>query len=151
MIGEYIHIDEEIQLTRFNAEDLGRLVLYINDKGIYDNTLQIPHPYREEHARDFLNSIEQYESLNGKVKDWAVRWNGSLVGGIGLMYNYGHDSHKSEFGYWLARPFWNRGLMTRIISGFCSWVWENTGIVRLEAMIYLTNPASMRVVEKVGF
>jgi ribosomal-protein-alanine N-acetyltransferase len=54
-------------------------------------------------------------------------------------------------GYWLAEPFWGRGLTTRAVTAICDWAFENYRIVRVFATVFSHNVASIRVLEKSGF
>ena len=84
--------------------------------------------------------------------EWSLRvYTGELIGGIGLQGYYGKNAHKDKIGYWLAKPYWNKGIMTEALKTFCTTVFEMYNLVRLEAEIYPHNPASMRIVEKCGF
>ncbi len=55
------------------------------------------------------------------------------------------------FGYWLAEPFWGRGIMTAAAHACVDHVFADLPVVRLEAPVFAWNPASMRVLEKCGF
>ena len=57
----------------------------------------------------------------------------------------------AEIGYWLAEPFWGRGIVTDAVRALVPVAFEQTDIVRIQAGIFSNNPASMRVLEKCGF
>ena len=52
---------------------------------------------------------------------------------------------------WLARPFWGRGIVTEALGAVTRYAVAAHGLVRLYAMPYAWNPASARVLEKLGF
>jgi ribosomal-protein-alanine N-acetyltransferase len=60
-------------------------------------------------------------------------------------------SHRAEIGYWLAKPFWGRGIMTDVVQRLCQVGFEEFGLVKIIAYVNATNPASARVLEKCGF
>jgi len=65
----------------------------------------------------------------------------------------GEDVHRftAEMGYWLAEPFWNKGIMSEVVSRFTDFVFEKFELNRLFAEPYIHNTASARVLEKAGF
>jgi RimJ/RimL family protein N-acetyltransferase len=141
----------QIVLTELRESDLERLALLINDPVVYKNTLSIPYPYNLSNAQQYFEHVSKFESLNGYQKDWIIRKDGDLIGGIGLLYNHGFDTHNSEFGYWLATDFRGQGIMTICMSAFIEFVFSTTKIIRIEAHVFESNAASCRVLEKCGF
>lgn len=138
-------------LTQFLQSDLERLAVLINDPVVYKNTLSIPHPYRLSDAVKYFEHVKKFESLNGYQKDWVIRKDDKLIGGIGLLYNHGFDTHKSEFGYWLASDYHGQGIMTNCINPFIEFVFSNRNLMRIEAHVFEGNTGSCRVLEKSGF
>jgi RimJ/RimL family protein N-acetyltransferase len=76
---------------------------------------------------------------------------GSAAGGIGLRL--GSDIHRrtAEFGYWLGRAYWNRGIMSEAVGAFSDAAFEAFDLRRLYAEPFVNNRASARVLEKAGF
>ena len=60
-------------------------------------------------------------------------------------------THRANIGYWLAKPYWGRGLMTAAAHRFVQYAFERLEVVRLTAEVFSWNEASARVLEKVGF
>jgi RimJ/RimL family protein N-acetyltransferase len=150
--SDRIDVVDGIHLTVIDYPDAPSLVRYLNDEVFYQNTCSIPNPYTMADANAFIGSVLEYEKKNSIQRDWAIRNpQGEQIGGIGLLYSHGLKSHRSEMGYWLGKPFWNRGIMTKVVTQFCKWIFDNTTIVRLEALVFNGNDASCRVLEKSGF
>jgi ribosomal-protein-alanine N-acetyltransferase len=150
--ADRIDISDGYHLTVIDHPDAINLVKYLDDKDIFKTTCSIPHPYTIEDADKFITTVLAFEKKNKVQRDWAIRSkSGALIGGIGLLYNHGIKSHRSEIGYWLAKPFWNMGLMSKVVSGFSDHILHTTGIMRLEAQVFEDNQASGRVLEKAGF
>jgi len=51
----------------------------------------------------------------------------------------------------VGEPFWGRGIATRAVRALTEWVFATTPVVRIYAHVFEWNPASARVLEKVGF
>lgn len=147
-----IPVGQGFSLTPLLEHDVDALIEHLNDPVIFHNTLTVPYPYRSKDADIFLRSVKRFEKLNNIIKDFALRNpEGRQVGGIGILYNYGLDSHRSEVGYWLAKAYRNRGLMTQAINACVDWVWKTTDLIRLDAQVFTGNDASGKVLQKAGF
>ncbi len=142
----------EVTLSRIIPGDKPSLVRCLNERGIYDNTLLIPYPYTEKDADWWINHVTNFERMHAKQKVWAIRnQQEELIGAIGLQYKYGLHSHKDEFGYWLAKPYWGQGIMTEVVRQFTPICFTRMHLVRLEATVFAGNQASARVLEKAGY
>jgi RimJ/RimL family protein N-acetyltransferase len=123
--------------------DAPAVVEHLQCREIYENTLRIPWPYT-------LVDAEEWLAHTGAGNTFAIREpGGRLIGAAGF-----HEltpAHKSEFGYWLARPYWGQGIMTRIVAALVRHAWDKMGLVRLTAEVFAHNAASMRVLAKNGF
>jgi [ribosomal protein S5]-alanine N-acetyltransferase len=150
--SDRIDVTDGIHLTVIDYPDAASLVRYLNDEVFFQNTSSIPNPYTLVDANAFISSVLEFEKKNGVQRDWAIRNpQGEQIGGIGLLYGHGLKSHRSEMGYWLGKPFWNRGIMTEVVKKFTEYIFSQTAIIRLEAMVFENNPASCQVLEKAGF
>ncbi len=147
-----IIINADYSMGRIKTSDRPALINYLNDEDIYRNTLQLPHPYREEDADWFISHTTLMERTEQRQKFWAIRNRShELIGGIGMHFKYGKNAHKDEIGYWLAKPYRNQGIMTAAIITLCDHAFEHMGKFRLEATVFHFNKTSGRVLEKAGF
>ncbi|RPI75279.1 MAG: N-acetyltransferase [Ignavibacteriales bacterium] len=147
-----IYINNDIYLSHIKKEDKPSLIKYINDIDIYKNTLKIPFPYTERDADNWIARVELLRSETGVQKHWGIKnKEGELIGGIGFNNKYGSDSHKDEIGYWLGKPFWNRGIMTKVINKICTIGFKDLNLVRIEANVFSSNVSSKKVLIKTGF
>jgi [ribosomal protein S5]-alanine N-acetyltransferase len=147
---EGLIVDHEITLTKFSSSDKPFMIKYLNDPEIYNTTLLIPFPYKEEDADGWLTRMAELDQ-KGKQSNWAIRKNGELIGAISRKELYGENAHKDEIGYWLARPFRGQGIMTRVVGSLCSYLIRQKGLIRIEAPVFEHNIASKIVLKKNGF
>jgi RimJ/RimL family protein N-acetyltransferase len=70
-----------------------------------------------------------------------------LVGSVGLGRR---PSGAVELGYWISRPFWGRGVATEACTALLD-IARALGLKQLEASHFIDNPASARVLDKLGF
>jgi RimJ/RimL family protein N-acetyltransferase len=145
-------VKDQVHLSEFRSSDKDALVAHLNDRDIYDRTLRIPFPYGEKDADEWLALVAKVTRQQGRPVHWAIRTHDdALIGGCGFDGLQVGKSHRAEVGYWLAKPFWGRGLMTAVVQRLCRHALEEFGLVKVTAHVFLHNPASARVLEKCGF
>lgn len=147
-----IPVTDSIFLTKLELSDAETINAHMRDKEISDNTLVIPFPYTIQDANTFLEDTAIKEEETGVQKNFAIRDGyGVLMGIIGIHFNFGLDAGKSEFGYWLGKKHWNKGVMTTVINKFCEVAKEKYKMKTLEAYVFYFNDTSMHVLQKCGF
>jgi [ribosomal protein S5]-alanine N-acetyltransferase len=147
-----IVVNDQLHLSEFRSSDKDALVEYLNDRDIYDRTLRIPFPYTHDAADEWLVLASKIAEQQGRPIHWAVRdASAALIGGCGFDDIQIGQSHRGEIGYWLAKPFWGRGIMTAVVQRICAHGFEEFGLVKITAHVFPRNLASARVLEKCGF
>jgi RimJ/RimL family protein N-acetyltransferase len=127
-------------------EDAPALARAIADEAIVRNLSTAPWPYRMRDAEAFLAKARDPvlpSFLVFERTDDAPQ----LVGSCGLGRR---PSGAVEMGYWIGRSFWSRGFATEASRALID-IARGLGLPRLEASHFLDNPASARVLEKLGF
>jgi RimJ/RimL family protein N-acetyltransferase len=141
-----------VYLSPLQMSDAVAINGYMQDGEIAANTLRIPFPYKLEDAEMWLEDNLIFEEESGKRQNYAIRnQQGNILGCIGIHFNYGTHSDKSEFGYWLGKEHWNKGIMTEAIKQFCLLLSGLYNIKTLEANVFAYNVASQKVLVKCGF
>jgi RimJ/RimL family protein N-acetyltransferase len=135
-------------LRPWRGDDLEALLLHANDervpRGLSD---RFPHPYTRADGEAFLRG----EVVNLRDPVLAIEIDGQACGGIGAHPGKGERRHGAELGYWLGQRHWGRGLMSRVVAAYVPWVMQSLDLVRLQAFVLDSNPASARVLLKNGF
>lgn len=107
--------------------------------------------------RTYTETAPLAEFLRTCAEDWAkregnyvymfcLRGTDTPIGSIHLVI----QGHKVMFGYVLARPHWGRGYMTEVLQHLLDWAMAQPEIQRGWAFCAAENPASARVMERVG-
>jgi ribosomal-protein-alanine N-acetyltransferase len=132
------------QLTPDDAADLARAI----DHELIDRTtLKIPHPYTLADAHEWIGS--QSDRLrDGTGVNFAIILDDRLIGGVGLDINPGSD--KAEMGYWITPAHWGNGYVTEAARAVLEFAFEDLGLHRVYADHFPNNPASGRVMLKIG-
>lgn len=137
-----------ITLRKWNSSDLELLVHYANNAQLARNmTDAFPFPYDEEAGRKFIAMTQQEDPR----KILAIEADGLLVGSIGIFPQSDIFKLNAELGYWLAEPFWGKGIMSESIPLMIDYAYKNWAIDRIFARPFGRNIASQRVLEKAGF
>jgi RimJ/RimL family protein N-acetyltransferase len=105
-----LEIANGIRLTEYRRSDQDAPIEFLNEPEIYARTLRIPFPYTVADAEKWFDLVEKQTEQNGCLVRWAIRNEvDELIGGVGLEEPGLDRSHRSEIGYWLAKPFWAEG------------------------------------------
>lgn len=127
-------------------EDAPALASAIADQAIVRNLAVVPWPYTLRDAEAFLASARD-PALPSLLIFERTGGTPQLVGACGLGRR---PSGGVEMGYWIARPFWDRGYATEACTALIN-IARTLGLASLEGSHFLDNPASARVLEKLGF
>jgi ribosomal-protein-alanine N-acetyltransferase len=136
-------------LRPFTLADAPDVARYAGDREVAAMTLTIPHPYPDGAAEAWIAShATRYAA--GQLASFAIteRESGALVGAIGLHAEPPHN--RAELGYWIGKPFWGRGYATEAAEAVLGFGFETLGLNKIHAACFTKNPASARVIEKVG-
>lgn len=140
---------ERLILRAYTLADVPALVERINDVEVARTTLNLPHPYTPEIAVEWIGGHAK-RFAEGKDLTWAVTLaaDGELAGGIGLSISPRH--RKGTMGYWVARRHWGQGICTEAAGAVVAYAFDALKLNRVEACHFSHNPASGRVMQKIG-
>jgi len=127
-------------------EDAPALASAIADRAIADNLANVPWPYGMRDAEAFLASPRDPVLPSLLIFERGLSAP-QLVGACGLGRR---PSGSVELGYWIARSFWGQGYATEACGALVE-IARALGLASLEGSHFVDNPASARVLEKLGF
>jgi ribosomal-protein-alanine N-acetyltransferase len=128
--------------------DLNALARHANNRNVSIHLRdRFPFPYEIDHARKFLDWVVAQE--NPTV--WAIEVDGEACGGIGIEQKTDVERISAEIGYWLGESCWNRGIVTEALKAVTADVFARFDVMRLYALPFADNRASVRVLEKAGY
>ena len=139
---------KRLLLRPFALADAPSVQRLAGDRDVASTTLTIPHPYEDGVAEAWIETHAQNWEEK-KVLTLAVTTDEEgLVGAMGLHLKMEH--RRAELGYWIGVPFWNRGYATEAASAVTKFGFDELDLNRIEAHHFTHNPASGRVMEKLG-
>lgn len=132
--------------TVADAPDVQRLA---GEYEIAAMTLLIPHPYEDGMAQEWIQThAKEFEEGTAVNFALARRDSGELCGAIGLGID--KVNHNAELGYWIGKPYWGQGYCTEAAKAVLQYGFEVMGLHRIHSLHFSHNPASGRVMQKIG-
>jgi len=142
--------ESSIALRPWRVEDSSELAAIINNRKILDNLRDgIPYPYTETDAKEFIYATLAAEANTQYA--FAIVYDGKVVGSVGVFRKENVHRLTAEIGYYIAEPYWRRGIATEAVRQMCAYIFGNTDVVRIFAEPYAHNNISCRVLERAGF
>ena len=136
-------------LRPFSAADAPAIHAYVSDWDVASTTATIPHPYEPGMAEAYVRDVTERQAA-GAIAAYAIveRQHSELVGSIALRLTPEHA--RGELGYWIGKPHWGKGYVTEAAAAVMRFGFETLGLNRIEAHHLSRNPASGRVMRKLG-
>ncbi len=140
---------DRLVLREPSEADLPVMPGVFHDREIYEYTRNIPYPYTPEDARACLRRYHALARDGAAVTLFAeLRERGELIGLVTLALASGRP--EAELGYALGRRWWGRGLATEASRAMLGHGFGALGLEEINAHAMLRNPASSRVLAKLG-
>ena len=128
---------DSLTLRTLKPDEAESVTVYVGEWDVCSKLSCAPFPYTREMADYWIASHEASPDII-----CAIEVEGAFAGCI---------AQEQEFGYWLGKPYWSKGLMTEAARAFVSYLFEQEGMHDLGASFFKDNPASGVVLERCGF
>jgi len=140
---------EDLKLRPFEPGDAPWVQQLAGDRAVAATTLSIPHPYEDGLAEEWIAGHES-SYLAGRQANFAVvlKEKDLLIGAIGLEIEIEHK--RAHLGYWIGKPYWNNGYCTQAGHALLKFGFAKLNLNRIYAAHFTKNPASGRVMQKIG-
>ncbi|MEO5895244.1 MAG: GNAT family protein [Vicinamibacterales bacterium] len=106
-----------------------------------------PNPYTKSDARAFLKRA----TAASDPTNLAIEFGGEAVGAVGYLPGRDVERYSAEIGYWLGEDFWGRGIVTEALQLVTGHAFSELNFLRLFALPFADNAASVRVLEKAAY
>jgi len=140
---------ERLVLRLFQASDAETVAKLCNNYNIYKSTLYLPYPYS---LNDALSWIERhYDYFMEDISyEFAVtdKETGELYGAIALSNN--KRFNQGEIAYWIGEQYWGKGYATEAAQSILQFGFEEKKLHKVFARFFSSNPASGKVMKKIG-
>ena len=137
-----------IRLELFNETHVAAVEEMLSDPDVLRFT-RVPEPVPAGFAATWLERYEEARR-NGTREAFAIVENGDVLG-LALAPRIDRETQTAELGYSVAAAARGRGVATEALRQLTSWAFAELGMVRLELLISVANPASQKVAERCGY
>lgn len=143
-------VTERLVLREWKDTDSPSLFKYASDPEVGSRAGWAPHKSEQE-SLEIIRNVFSVEGM------WAIelKETSEAIGCVGYLpaeySNLDIAIDECEVGYWLARPYWNRGICTEALKAVMDYCFDVKGFTALWGDYFPSNPASRKVMEKCGF
>ena len=141
---------ERLILRHWNEDDAEDLFRYAGDPDVGPIAGWPAHQSIDESRDVIKNVFNSEEAYAICLKD-----DGKAIGAIELKLKDRTDltdrDDEGELGFWLAKPFWGKGIMPEAVKEMLRHAFEDCGMQKVWCAYYDGNSKSKRVQEKCGF
>jgi len=142
---------ERLILRPINLADRARIMAAADRREIADTMISIPHPFLDQDAERYVRGrLGQMRRGHGMSLGIWTHGKPAFLGLVELRA-INHEHALAELSYWLALAAWGRGYMGEAIGATLCLAFRDMGINRVHAYHMLRNPASGRVLARLGF
>jgi RimJ/RimL family protein N-acetyltransferase len=138
-------LTQRLRLRRPRERDAAATIAIVGDFEVARRLGRVPHPYHQSDFDQFLEHVVPNEPT------WAIvlRQTNELIGMTSLVPQ--REQTSAELGYYLGRTFWGSGLATEAGQAIVRFGFERLGCGKLISRYHADNPASGKVLAKLGF
>lgn len=137
---------ERLLLRPLSLRDGAALSQAINDKAVLRNTGTWAYPATADVTRARLGLAMKLDPAEHMI--FGIIWDGVVIGTIGLHHREGHDF---IIGYMIGRRWWGQGIVSEAARLVCDFGFRVMKARRIIGEVFDDNPASVRVLKKLGF
>ncbi len=149
MLPQPVLYTQRLLLRPFVLADAPGMQRLVTAPEIAATTANIPNPYPDGMAAQWIaGRPAALENETHVAYAVTLRQGGELVGNIGLHPEMAH--RRAELGYWMGVPYWGQGYCTEAAAAMLCYGFEELGLHRIMARHFKRNPASGRVMQKIG-
>lgn len=142
-------VPADLTFRTWRTRDVEALVAHANNRKVWINLKdRFPHPYTRADAESWIG---MNHLVLGPAVNFAIDIGGEAIGGVGVEPLDDVFHRTGNIGYWVAEPFWGRGIGTAAVEFISEYAPKTFALDRLQASVFDWNPASARVLEKAGF
>ncbi|MBI2847682.1 MAG: GNAT family N-acetyltransferase [Chloroflexi bacterium] len=141
---------ERLILRLFTLDDAPEIYRLLQERDVADTLLNVPHPYEKGMAEQWIGAQQEAFGKRQSVNFAIVhKEEGFLIGSVSLG-NINRAHGNAELGYWVGKPYWNQGYCTEAARAVLGYGFATLGLNRIYARHMTRNPASGRVMQKLG-
>jgi len=143
---------QRLILRPLALSDAPAIQRHFNNWNIIQNlAAMVPWPYPDDGAESFIRQQLARIAAGEEIYQWVLALRSGDGEAIGcISFRPGSDSFKGNRGFWLAEPYWNKGLMTEAVAAVNDFAFKTLAVDSFHVCNAASNLASRRVKQKTG-
>lgn len=143
-------LTERLLIREYRKDDLDGFLRVVRQPEIVRTTYGIPKHYSRARGQWWLRTIKENKRNNSSY-EFAVflRDTKYYIGNVGLI-NVSFEHNRADISYYIDRDYMNRGYATEAALEMLKYGFEHYGFNKIQGLCMSVNPASRRVMEKIG-
>lgn len=138
------------KIKKWALSDAKDLASALSNTKVQDNLRDgLPYPYTEQDGATYISAMLSEDET--ETFAFAITVDDKTIGSISAFRQTNIHRQTAEIGYYIAEPYWGKGITTEAVRQICRYVFDNSDILRIYAEPFAHNIASCRVLEKSGF
>ncbi|MGI9302211.1 MAG: GNAT family N-acetyltransferase [Gammaproteobacteria bacterium] len=139
---------ERLILRPLELSDAHDVQTLAGEREIAACTRSIPHPYKDGVAEEWIEQLQPKLERGEQLSFAIVTCAATLIGSIGLVIH--RENANAELGYWIGKPYWGQGYCSEAASAIVVYGFDTLRLHRIFAHHLTRNPASGRILQKIG-
>jgi ribosomal-protein-alanine N-acetyltransferase len=141
---------ERLVLRALRSDDAQTVARLAGRREIAHTTISIPHPYSVEQAREWIAThAGQGSPSKERVLGITTKADDQLIGAVSLR-EIDTEHSQAEMGFWIGVDRWGKGYAAEAARAVIAYAFGELKLNRVYAHHMARNPASGRVLEKIG-
>lgn len=140
---------ERLTLRTLSLSDAPLFSKYASNWNISRMTGTIPFPFPVLSAEIKIQMMLS-QKRRGLACPYAITLDGQDIMGVMDLFRRSNTAD-FELGYWVASPYWGRGYASEAAKAIMDEAESTLKVSRFIAGVFADNPASMKVLSKLGF
>jgi RimJ/RimL family protein N-acetyltransferase len=139
-----------LTLRPYKLSDARAVQQLAGAKEVADTTMTIPHPYPDGAAESWISGhAAAFEDRKEITFAILLEESDELLGTASLI-DLSAKHARAELGYWVGAPHWGKGYCSEAVARLITYARQELGVTRIVGRCFARNPASARVMLKVG-
>lgn len=139
------------KIRSLKLSDAEKIYEYLQDFDIVKYLATVPSPYLLENALSFIQFANDVENEKKEFHCAIAQLDYDTMLGLIGVKEINFDFGTCEIGYWLGREHHGKGIMTKAIKQITQFCFVDLGLHTIKAIVFESNIASIKTLEKAGF
>jgi len=145
-----ITIDDNLLLRTYEVNDAEELFTAVDNSRRHLHTWLewVDKTLKPEHSLQFIQQSLHEQDMQQSLA-LGIFYNNKIIGGVG-MHNWDQSVQKAQLGYWISKEYEGKGIISKCIVKFVSFLFEKIGLNKIEIHFFPANKRSAKVAERLG-